>query len=295
MMKNAVENINARGRIENYRNYVSIPALSPLILTSNYSPPENDTGFKRRLKSIHFDKNDSHQEEDAKKFERWFEENKDFLGILGDFVVSYLREHLDLLTDTQTDWEQKAKAVLKALYQCASKEEPVWIDEIINENTIEESKDDVTTELRSFLLNEINEYYVKYIKVIENQLNEDRDEDDKKKIDAGDSKPHALKRHYESAILIDRIRFCIENKVIPYMCQYENKKGESIICITSPILKAMNRKKIGNGNLNTLRDIANEIPSFSYGTRVMGGKSIKAAYGVRGDFNSFVTSDVELD
>ena len=57
--KNAVENSNARGRIENYRYYVNIPALCPLFFTSNYPPPENDTGFRRRLKSIHFDKNDS--------------------------------------------------------------------------------------------------------------------------------------------------------------------------------------------------------------------------------------------
>jgi hypothetical protein len=98
---------------------------------------------------------------------------------------------------------------------------------------------------------------------------------------------------YGSAIFLDRVRFCIENKVVPYLDQYNSKNGELMICITSPILKEVNRKRVGNGNINTLRDIANEIPSFTYGTRVIGGKSIKAAYGSRTSFDNFISSGVK--
>lgn len=280
VMKNAVENSIARGRIENYRNYVNIPALSPLFLTGNYPPPENDTGFKRRLKSIHFDKNDSHENAASKEFEKWFEERKDILGILGDFAAKYLGEHLELLTDKNIDWEQKAKEVLKAFYQYASKEEPSWVNDTIEENTIEESKDEVTADLRSFFTNEINEYFIKYIKAIEYQNDEV-------------VKALIKKQNYESTVFIDRSRFCIENKIIPYIGQYNSKNNESMICIMSPIIRELNKKKVGNGGLNTLRDIANEIPSFTYGTRVIGGKSVKCAYGSKTSFDEFITSEVK--
>ena len=280
VMKNAVENSNARGRIENYRNYVNIPALSPLFLTANYPPPENDTGFKRRLKSLHFDKNDSHENAASKEFEKWFEERKDILGILGDFAAKHLGEHLELLTDKNMDWEQKSKEVLKALYQYASKEEPSWVNDTIDENTIEESKDEVTADLRSFFTNEINEYFIRYIKAIEYQNDE---------VVRGLIK----KQNYESTVFIDRSRFCIENKIIPYISQYNSKNNGLMICITSPIIRELNKKKVGNGGLNTLRDIATEIPSFMYGTRVIGGKSVKCAYGSKTSFDEFITSEVK--
>jgi hypothetical protein len=170
--------------------------------------------------------------------------------------------------------------VLKAFYQYASKEEPSWINDTIEENTIEESKNEVTTELRSFLTNEINEYFIKNIKAIEYQ----NDELVKALHDTQD---------YKSVIFIDRVRFCVENKIISYIDQYTSKNGESMICITSSILKELNKKRVGNGSINTLRDIANEIPSFTYGTRMIGGKSVKAAYGSKTSFDYFITSGVE--
>ena len=81
IMKNAVENLTARGRIENYRNYVTIPALSPLILTSNHNPPQNDTGYKRRILGLFFDKNDAHQEKDAKNLENGLKRKGISLGL----------------------------------------------------------------------------------------------------------------------------------------------------------------------------------------------------------------------
>jgi hypothetical protein len=56
MIKNAVENQDVRGIMVNYRNYTSIPALSPLIITSNRSPPPDDSGLMRRILSLYFDK-----------------------------------------------------------------------------------------------------------------------------------------------------------------------------------------------------------------------------------------------
>jgi hypothetical protein len=276
IIKNAIENLNARGRIENYRNYINIPALSPFILSSNHNPPECDTGLKRRMIMIHFDKNDSHQENDAKEFERWFEERKDILGILGDFAAAYLKGHHQLLTKCDADWKEIARVIVNTFYQSVSKKEPAWINDIVEQNTLEESKEDTTIELRSFLINEINEHYNKYVRTIEK---------------TSDNEP--TRQDIGLTNLLDRINFCLENKIIPYIYQYKNKQKEDTICITSPMLREISRRKVGNNNLNTLRDIANEIPSFTYDTRVIGGKSAKAAYGPRQCFKDFLTAGIE--
>jgi hypothetical protein len=101
------------------------------------------------------------------------------------------------------------------------------------------------------------------------------------------------KKDYESTVFIDRVRFCVENKIIPYIDYYKSKSGESMICVTSPIIRELNKKKIGNGGLNTLRDFANKIPSFTYGIRVIGGKSVICAYGSKMSFDNFITSEVK--
>lgn len=212
IMKNAVENLTARGRIENYRNYVTIPALSPLILTSNHNPPQNDTGYKRRILGLFFDKNDAHQEKDAKEFGKWFEEKRDFLGTLGDYVAAYLKEHyqelLQLISKGDADWEEISKIILQSFYKSASKEAPEWVnDDIIEQNTLEESKEDATVELRAFLVNEINEYYNKYVKTIETYGNGE-----------------ATRQDIGNTKLMDRIVFCIDYKIIPYIYEYKSKQ-----------------------------------------------------------------------
>lgn len=55
IMKSSVEGITARGRYHDYNNYQESPALSPLILTSNWQPV-TDSGYNRRMISIHFSK-----------------------------------------------------------------------------------------------------------------------------------------------------------------------------------------------------------------------------------------------
>ena len=54
----------------------------------------------------------------------------------------------------------------------------------------------------------------------------------------------------------------------------------------------LTKKKIGINNLNTLRHIANEIPSFDYNARSIGGQGVKSAYGPRGGFIDFLTAEV---
>lgn len=54
MIKHAVENQTSRGKFVD-GSYNNIPALSPFILTANYSPP-SDPAYRRRVLLLHFTK-----------------------------------------------------------------------------------------------------------------------------------------------------------------------------------------------------------------------------------------------
>jgi hypothetical protein len=65
------------------------------------------------------------------------------------------------------------------------------------------------------------------------------------------------------------------------------------VCITSPILTEIRKKKVGNNNLKALRDIANEIPNFEYGNRTIDGKSVKMVFGSKQCFIDFLLAGIE--
>lgn len=131
---------------------------------------------------------------------------------MGDYVAAYLKEHyqelLQLISKGDADWEEISKIILQSFYKSASKEAPEWVnDDIIEQNTLEESKEDATVELRAFLVNEINEYYNKYVKTIETYGNGE-----------------ATRQDIGNTKLMDRIVFCIDYKIIPYIYEYKSKQ-----------------------------------------------------------------------
>jgi hypothetical protein len=72
---------------------------------------------------------------------------EDILGVLGDYAAAYLTEHyqqlLPLINKGDIDWEEISKITLQSFYKSASKEVPEWVnDDVIEQNTLEESKED---------------------------------------------------------------------------------------------------------------------------------------------------------
>ena len=67
-IKLSIEGQIARSRFKSSHapSASDIPALSPLILTSNYPPPTHDSGYMRRVISRHFPKSESYKEHDPK-------------------------------------------------------------------------------------------------------------------------------------------------------------------------------------------------------------------------------------
>ncbi|HEU5119472.1 MAG TPA: hypothetical protein VFT71_00675, partial [Candidatus Nitrosocosmicus sp.] len=121
-IKTSVESKIARGKFISYNTYSEIPALSPLILTSNHKLIE-ESGFNRRFVSIHFSADEKKNDEEQKAFADLPLER---LGTLGDFVSDFVTaEKLDQIPKK---WEQFSKDILKSFYSHAGLPIPDWID-----------------------------------------------------------------------------------------------------------------------------------------------------------------------
>ncbi|TVP40446.1 bifunctional DNA primase/polymerase [Candidatus Nitrosocosmicus arcticus] len=274
-LKSAVENQDVRGLMVNYSNYTSIQALSPLILTSNRSPPPDDSGFMRRILPIYFNKYSSKTKEESKVFEEWLKPKMDQFGILGDFAYSYIKDNPNLINGVLA-WEDVSKEILRGFYSAVGKTLPSWINDILENNALEENKENTTVDLRAFMVNEINEHFNKYAKSLP-------------------PIPNRTSTGYEltSTGFIDRIAFCLDNRLILYLIKQTYKNGEEKICMTYPILKEIIKKKVGFNNLKTLSDVANEIPGFEYGNRMINGKSVKMAFGPKQSLIDFLLAQIE--
>ena len=113
MIKHSIESITSRGRYSENGIYQEIPALSPLIFTSNY-PPINDSGYNRRMLLIHLSKQEKKENEDQILFNELFDKNKKYLKALGDFSALYIQEHIDVLFEKS--WTNAAEEVLNKFY-----------------------------------------------------------------------------------------------------------------------------------------------------------------------------------
>jgi hypothetical protein len=245
MIKHAVENQTARGKFVD-GSYNNIPALCPLILTANYSPP-SDPAYRRRVLLIHFTKEELHEEKEADEFKEWLSERIDILGILGDFVAKYVIDHHDILTTKQ--WEDIAKTILTELYNTADKQQPSWLDYLVEQKAIEESSEETHFQLRAFFMDIITNAYSRHIRTLT---------------------PN------QEVILdisfVSRLDFCLNNDLIPFLHKHTNRNNRSEIAITADVFAELKKQKIEN--ITHLRDLGNEL-GFEYCQRRLGGIQTK--------------------
>jgi hypothetical protein len=263
MIKHAVENQTARGKFVD-GSYNNIPALSPFILTANYSPP-SDPAYRRRVLLIHFTKEELHNDEEANEFKQWLSERIDILGILGDFAAKYVIDHSDILTARQ--WEDIAKTILTEFYRAAGKKPPFWLNCLVQQKVIEESSEDTHFELRAFFMDIITNTYSRHIRTL--TTNQDTVLD------------------LSSA---SRLDFCLDNKLIPFLHQHVNRKNELEIAITADIFTELKKRKIEN--ITHLRDLATEL-GFEYCQRKLGGIQTRVVCGKRQKFIEFLEDNIE--
>jgi hypothetical protein len=97
-IKSAISSKILRSKFRpNGSSATDIPALSPLILTSNPSPPIWDSAYMKRIIDRYFDKSETKKEDDPKAvaFRQFMATELDKLHHLGDFRNWYVMNHQD--------------------------------------------------------------------------------------------------------------------------------------------------------------------------------------------------------
>lgn len=130
LMKHSIESITCRGKYYEGKNYREILALSPMILTSNYAPP-NDGSYNRRFVSIHFSEDEKKETNEQEKFKKEFDSNKHSLSILGDYALCYILKDPSMLVSKK--WYESAKEILTSFYDFAGMPIPGWIDRFVEQ------------------------------------------------------------------------------------------------------------------------------------------------------------------
>jgi hypothetical protein len=258
MIKSSITGTTARSKFVSYSNYTDIPALCPLILTSNHKIIE-DSGFLRRFIAIHFPEVEeklTEQQEDFKKLDL------EVLGVLGDFIDKNVS-----IDELKQDWKVVSSKLLREFYRFAGRIEgegekaiPKWIDYFEEQKDIEEEASEKKHfEFRAFLIEEITRCY---------SLNN--------RSFLSDTDP-ALNIDIMSAL-----NFCLKNKLLPFL----HEKNDDEIIITIDIMK-----KISIPNITAFKDIASII-GFGCVTARIGDKNkpMKVLKGSRENLCKFLDS-----
>jgi len=252
-IKHGVESTTVRGKfIEN--RYEEIPALSPLILTSNYAP-NNDGGLGRRFISIHFPKDEKKEVEEENKFKILLQDKKQYLKVLGDFGMQYISK--DPLVLSKEDWKEITKRILIEFYQYADKEVPEWIEYFIEQrDAIDESNEKIQSALRAFFRNKINDVY-------------SRNKDLNSSISG----------------LNDKLEYCLKNELISFL---QDMRGN--IIVTHDIMDEIKRgDRIEN--ITSLKDIGSQV-DFEYVSKYINNKKMRVLEGTRSKLLKFINPDI---
>jgi hypothetical protein len=225
-----------------------------MILTSNYSPP-NDGAHNRRFLSIHLSEEEKKEIEEQEAFKKLLDENKNCISILGDFTASYIRDHPSILLDKA--WNDIAKEILVHFYDFVDIPVPEWIEYLEEQrDAIDESSEKTLFELRSFLMNRINDAYVKH-----------------KKFDSST---------WDKIDINAKLVYCLDNKIIPFL----SAKEENILIITVDIMRELGLNQ-GIENITSLKDVGSLI-NFEYTYRYVNGKKMRVLVGTKESIIKFI-------
>jgi len=231
IIKNAVESLIVRGRYER-GSYTEIPALAPLIFTSNRVLPRDDA-LLRRLKVLRFTYGERISPEKAKEFEEKVKPRLPKLSALGRYIASVVLEEPGVLDQ---DWENAAKTLLERAYREAGLEPPSWIRE--KPQAEDNIYEDMREAIRSFLVERFNDAYFRAAGRVEIL----RDE--------GISFGSRLEVSFE-----ERVRIALGSGLIPWAFLKEGDDGDLVVMFTAELAREL-EKRIGDiGGLKSIAEL----------------------------------------
>jgi hypothetical protein len=130
MLKNAIHYLEARGKYNTITmQYENIPALAPLIITSNKTQPSN-ASIGARLHSLEFTMKKNRSNDEIIAFNDRFEPESDKgplrkLSAIGSHVANHLETFPNIL---ELRWKEASEILWKAVYEDAGMDIPEWLD-----------------------------------------------------------------------------------------------------------------------------------------------------------------------
>jgi len=230
MIKNSVENLIVRGRYER-GSYTEIPALAPLIFTSNRVLPRDDA-LLRRFLTIRFTYGERINQKDAGEFDEKVKPRLSKLSALGRYIASVVLEEPGVL---EQGWEKAAEALLERAYREAGLEPPGWIRERpqAEDNIYEDTREAI----RSFLVERFNDAYFRAAGRVEIL----RDE--------GISFGSRLEVSFE-----ERVRIALGSGLVPWAFLKKGEDGDLVV-FTVELAREL-EKRIGDiGGLKSIAEL----------------------------------------
>ena len=272
MFKNAIETQEARSIMDKTsRDETVYPAYRHLNFSSN-PPPPNDLAFRSRLLIKKFTQKDSHTPQQKMEFMRFMGPNVHKLRVLGNFAITYLLLHPEVLFKPnieEINWEEAAKEVITNFYEMAGglPRPSEWLDQPLRDTVDDENSGDeedeedseadainnIRSAVRTFLLNHVNETYNKYVRNLGHEFT--------------DSNGRLIENEDLDLGLDKRIDFCINKDLSPYITK--NRSGRVII--TPATLDALHKYGgVSSDMVSSLSELAT-ILKMKYGNIMIGG------------------------
>jgi hypothetical protein len=255
IIKTAVQSRTARIVISRTRVRIEIPALAAIAFASNPEPPLDDAANKR-FTCIRLTKKDIKSKEEQRRFEKEIFSRYPELAVLANFAADYIMNQPDCLF-VKEDWHVTAVNVLKEFYNYAEVEEPEWNNEFIAEDRHYENSEEKTANIRSYILNSINNTFAK------------------------------MSRGNLTSPLEDKVVGCYTNSLIPWL-DY-NSASEEII-IKREIMHEL-KQRYGINSLQMLAETLNWSYSKQYWIKKT-AKNLSCVHVKMNEFVEFLTAGV---
>jgi hypothetical protein len=259
LLKNAIESPIARSK-HHKGSYVDIPALAPVVFTSNKYLPRDDALLKR-FKVLRFTPGDRIPQERVKEFEVKVKPRLQKLKAIGQFIASYVLKH-----GLGEDPEAYAVKLLEEAYKTAGLTPPKWLYLEVGAEDVGEVYESIVEQIRGYILKRVNEEYNKYVGRVDVETSE------------------GLDRRYRWQLpLEERLKIVLEYQLIPWLLD----GGEEVI-VTGGLVEDL---KYIVGDIGGLKGLA-ELVGWEYAVRRVGGKNAKVAVTRVKDFVRFLAPPV---
>jgi hypothetical protein len=260
LLKHAIEHTVARGRYHQ-GGYVDIPALTPIVFTSNKYLPRDDA-LLRRFKVLRFTPGDRIPSEKAREFDTKVRPRLPKLKAIGQFIASYV-----LKNGLGEDPEAYAVKLLEEAYKAAGLTPPEWLYLEGAVEDVAEVYESIIERIRAHILKRVNEEYSRYVGRVNVETS------------------GGLNSFYRWQVPLEgRLKIVLEHNLIPWLLS----RGEELLVTRGLVEELVDVV----GDMGGLEGLA-RLLGWDYRDRKIGGKVVKVAVTTLRDMIKFLAPPVE--